>query len=314
MKIIAEIGANFTSYADCLLSVQKAKLSGADIVKFQYFHATELYGPWTAKTNFSIYSHWIPHLKKECDAMEIGFMCSAFSPTGYELVDNFVNIHKIASSEMVDIFILDAVNKTKKPVILSTAGADIETEIAPALERLKDCYVTLMYCVGDYPAKVTDFRHLEALRKHFGLNCSYGFSDHSLDVLNIPKLASSMDIQYLEKHVDFIGCEGPDSPHSLNAEEFTLMVNHIKHDTTSRETWEACNKQMRSQYRRHLIATTNIPIDSKLEVGGNVGCYRPQGSTVNAVPPLQAYKLFNKRARVSIPQGMTITFDHFDEG
>lgn len=289
-------------------------MAGADIVKFQYFHATELYGPWTAKTNFSIYGHWISHLKKECDAIGIEFMCSAFSPTGYEFVNNYVDTHKIASSEMVDLFILDRVNEFRKPVLLSTAGADLETEVGPALIRLKDCAVTLMFCVGDYPARITDFRHLTRMQEHFGFNYTYGFSDHSTDVLNIPKRASQFGLAYLEKHVDFIGCDGPDSPHSLNEQEFTIMVNNIKHDTTSRETWEACNNQMRTQYRRHLVATVNIPIDTKLELGVNVGCYRPQGSTTNGVPPLQAHKIFGKRAKVSIPQGTTITFDHFDGG
>lgn len=314
IKIIAEIGANFEKFADCLLSIQKAKLAGADIVKFQYFHATELYGPWTAKTNFSVYGHWLSHLKKECDAVGIEFMCSAFSPVGYELVNNYVETHKIASSEMVDPFILDMVNNLGKPVLLSTAGADFETEVQPALSRLKHVPVTIMYCVGDYPAKVTDFRHLIAMQEHFGSAYNYGFSDHSTDVLIIPKRASEMGITYLEKHVDFIGCEGPDSPHSLNEEEFKLMVNSIKQDTTSRETWDVSNQNMRKTYRRRLVAQCRIPIDTELVVGGNVGCFRPLGATENAVPPLQAYKLKDKRAKRSIHQGETITFDHFDEG
>lgn len=255
MKVIAEVGSNWKTREDCASSISLAKVAGADAVKFQWFTNECLYGVIGDRKNKPI----INALKDICDTNGIEFMCTAFSPYGYDVINPCVQTHKIASSEITDINILRKVNSFKKPVILSTGGAQT-LQIAAALQELKDCPVTILYCVVDYPARVIDFRMLEFYQEIFGKDYSYGYSDHSIDVLNIPKLAEKSGATVLEKHVNFTThTDTPDAPHSLNFNEFKLMCDHLKGATNFSETFRP------NPYQRKLITLAD----------GSQGYFRP---------------------------------------
>lgn len=236
MKVIAEIGSNWKTHEDCRKSIQMAKLCGADIVKFQSFTAKDLHGVESSRE----LSPALTCLKDIADEFDIEFMCTAFSCEGYSFINPLVRRHKVASAEITAIDLLETVNSFKKPVLLSTGGATL-AEIETAVAKLKDCPVTILYCVTDYPARIVDFRHLEILKEHFGGGYSYGYSDHSSDVLNIPILARKHGSVILEKHVNFTDhTDTPDAPHSLNTEEFAMMVKHLKGELSPVETLRPC--------------------------------------------------------------------------
>lgn len=259
MRIIAEIGSNWKTKDDCIKSIGAAKVAGADAVKFQTFTGRELYGPLYCGE-----AHLLPDievLSVEAALVGIEFMCTAFSPEGYRFVDHYVETHKIASSELTDENILKTVNELRKPVLLSTGGANYH-EIDRARQLLKDCSVTLMFCVAEYPAKVIDFRHLADMQSHYGLMAHYGYSDHSIDVLNIPLIAKRHGCEVLEKHVNFCGyTDTPDAPHSLSGEEFSQMVRHLREDLSLKETKRS------NPHKRKSVTLAN----------GITGYYRPHG-------------------------------------
>ena len=256
MQIIAEIGSNWKTYDDCVRAIRIAKKCGADAVKFQYFTSADLYGV-SGKAVACIPN--TRALSIEANAHDIEFMCTAFHPMGYVEVDPWVKRHKIASSEITDESILRAVNDLKKPVIVSTGGASFE-EIDRALEILNKCPVTLLYCVVSYPARVVDFRHLYAMVGRYGSLCSYGYSDHSTDVLCIPSLSRSFGATVLEKHVNFFDyTDTPDAPHSLSKYEFALMVKHLRGESNLSETFTP------NPWKRKMITLPN----------GTCGYFRP---------------------------------------
>ena len=258
MKVIAEVGSNFKSTDDCLQSIRLAKEAGADIVKFQYFTGKDLYGPeYTGMRESKVD---IPLLAIEARKQRIELMCSAFSPAGYRAIDPYVVRHKVASSEITAVDILDTLNALRKPVILSTGGADHD-EIRSALMVLRNVPVTLMYCVVEYPATVIDFRHYDLIRGEFGSNCKMGYSDHSIDVMNIPKIAKQRGADVIEKHVNFCGyTDTPDAPHSLNFENFRLMIRNLKNKVRTEETFKP------NPWKRKIITLPN----------GTYGYYRPR--------------------------------------
>lgn len=227
MKIVAEVGSNWFNVIDCVDSIGSAKRSGADAVKFQIFTYKELYGVEGGPMGFELPRAWIPELKDVADAHNIEFMCTAFSPDGYEFIDKFVKTHKIASMEITHLDILKTVNSFKKPVYLSTGGAS-PFQVMEALAYLPDCEVTVLYCVPQYPARSTWLPQMALLQEL--TRKPIGFSDHSLEIIQMPLWAKAMGAEVIEKHVNFVQLAGdtPDSPHSLNEYEFTVMCRAIK--------------------------------------------------------------------------------------
>jgi sialic acid synthase SpsE len=249
MKVIAEIGSNFKTQDDCIRSVGCAKEAGADAVKFQYFTGADLYGPLYGGTRNLIID--VEGLAEECGWKGIEFMCTAFSPTGYRMVDPFVKRHKVASSEITALDILNTVNSLGKPVILSTGGATGD-EIARALLMLRNVPVTILYCEVAYPARVVDFRRFDELKARFGPVCEIGYSDHSIDVLNIPGTARDRGAKILEKHVNFTEhTDTPDAGHSISGKEFAMMTKYLKDQLPVCETFNP------NPWKRQMIALPN---------------------------------------------------------
>lgn len=233
MKIVAEIGSNWSGLSDIYSSIEKAKELGADAVKFQLFKPSDMYsdaGQCEPGVSPHLDMNWLSAISKACEANKVEFMCTAFSSLGYWVVNQHVETHKIASAEITDLNMLATVNEFSKPVYLSTGGARLD-QISAALAVLKDCPVTIFYCVTDYPARIVDFRHLDKLVETFKGAYEYGYSDHSIDVLNIPLLAKYHGAKVIEKHVNFTDLKHTDdAPHSLNAQEFGLMVKSLHGD------------------------------------------------------------------------------------
>ncbi len=288
--IVCEIGSNWQTLQHCLDSVTQAKLCGADAVKLQAYSWPALYGidqisvvgtipdgmavPRWKKMAGELPLDWLPALKAQADREGIEFMCTAFSPELIAVVDPYVSVHKVASSDLNYPQLLEAVGKCGKPVLLST-GAASEADIGRALDILDnlDCDTVLLYCVASYPARTVDLRIMQLLEERFDIDV--GFSDHTTDILGAPVVACAWGAMVLEKHVTFFPeLDTPDRPHSLTGEEFKLMVDHIRgtREPVIGPTIE--EKAMVLRHRRRLIATTNVVVGEILRYGENYGAYR----------------------------------------
>lgn len=315
MKVIAEIGSNWRSLNDCHESIIKAKEAGAWAVKFQLFTPNSLYGP-NEKFDLSqlgmtpyLHPHWIPHLAKHATDLDLEFMCTAFSPREYEIVNEHVNYHKIASAELTDISILKKVNSFKKPVFLSTGGSDIHDEIRNALLYLRDCDVTIMYCVADYPAKIIDFKKLKQMQYEFGDGYDYGYSDHSLDLLNIPRLAKEAEATVLEKHVRLSNIlDTPDASHSCTFDELKLMIDHL--NGSSFDSDKLANNDMRRLWKRRFVAITPIEDGERFRLGVNMGIYRAKVTAEDPVITFRHFDIEGKKSRVKVNKGDVICYHH----
>lgn len=291
MKIISEIGSNWKTLNDCINSIVLSKACSADAVKFQAYTPEALYGinprsvestyfdkKWVLQGQLNI--DWLPQLSAKAKSVGIDLMCSAFSPELAEAVDPFVTTHKIASAELTHVRLLEKINSFKKPVILST-GASGERDIDLALTALKDCDVTLLYCVSAYPARFVNFAKMDKLKRY---GRKVGFSDHTTDVLNIPRLAQDRGAVVLEKHVNLCGVtDTPDAPHSLSLDEFKYMVQSLRNGNAPLELNE--ENPMILRHNRRLIVTAEIKAGEKFDETKNFGIFRALRDMPEALSP-----------------------------
>lgn len=316
--IIAEVGSNWLTLEDCLHSIRQAKGVGANAVKFQLFDHEALYGfKWSEPNPCVIIDHvpqrfelkvkgtmpheWLPQLKTEADRCAIEFMCSAFSPELAEIVNPFVNIHKVASSEMYHRRLLEKLNTFGKPVVLSTAASTIP-DIRQALTYLKEVDVCVLYCVGAYPAKDVDLRCIRFLSQATGK--MVGFSDHTTDIRTIPRIAIKYDAQIIEKHFTAIEAETPDSRHSLNPREFALMVKAIRNKQDVAYIGPTPDeKPVILRHKRRLKCIKPIAAGEKFIEGVNFGAFRSLTDDAVALIPFVIDQVNGRLAKREIRVG-----------
>jgi len=232
MKIIAEIGSNWKVYSDLCMGIEKAKLAGADAVKFQHFTSKELYGTEHPEIDkYALKIQTIEKLKKYADDVGIEFMCSAFSKQGYRRINKLVKTHKIASSEANWIGLVKTVLRFGKPTIISTGGVNalgLRNIVKAGLWR----DITLLYCDPSYPSHKSEMAIRNGLLDLIFLGTDIGLSDHRSSATMPPEIL--IDCSVVEKHYnpfDLVGT--PDAGHSLNHEEFTEFVTNCREAETS---------------------------------------------------------------------------------
>jgi N-acetylneuraminate synthase len=289
IKIIAEVGSNWHTFEHAKDSIALAKQCGADAVKFQLYDFESLYGFFKVHdVSQCLPIDWLPKLKQKADACEIEFMCSAFSPELLDIVNPYVETHKLASAEMSHVRMLEKLRSFGKPVIMSTGG-HVMADVRKALDILGDTPVCVMYCVSEYPAR---FVNPEDMRRYncFGIN-KIGFSDHTTDVCIVVRKAIECGARIIEKHVNLVGVtDTPDAPHSLSLDEFKLYVKAARGDWAE-IPWKLGENDMRTGHNRRLIAIKDIHPGETFQEGVNFGIYRSIKHETKALSPWLADKV-----------------------
>ncbi len=321
--IICEVGSNWTNFTEAKDSISFAKQCGADAVKFQLFDWMSLYGiglnanseMWDEKlTGAMMPIDWLPKLKEKADACGIEFMCSAFSEQMYDVVDQYVEVHKIASSETNHPHLLSKVASFKKPILFSV-GASSKGDIHESLKYLPASLTTLMYCASAYPSRYSNLFMMEDLKASF--NLPVGLSDHTRDVIYHPLSAvKHFGAVVIEKHVNFTNHRNtPDAPHSLDHEEFAYMCQILKgtrpYDQFNPQPEE---REMFLRHNRRLIAIKDIPKDSVLlQYGVNYGAFRSLKDDAHGLNPMMWLRVEGKVTTKDLKAGDPIgPGDFFD--
>ncbi len=215
--------------------------AGADAVKFQtHIAAAESTArePWRvrfSKQDATRYDYWKrmeftePQWVGLCEHAEergLYFLSSPFSIEAVQLLSRVgVSGWKIASGEVNNGPLFDAMLETKLPMILSTGMSPFE-EIDVAVARVKEhaLPLALLQCTTAYPCppEKVGLNVLEAFRDRY--DCHVGLSDHSGTIY--PGLAAvTMGAKVLEVHVTFSRqMFGPDVPASLTPTELGQLV------------------------------------------------------------------------------------------
>lgn len=234
--VIGDVGSNWRRFSDqeknksCALDHIRAGAGcGLNAIKFQMFNSMELYNE-PGDDTYALPREWIPELAAECAKHGVEFMCTAFSADGVRFVDPYVKAHKIASAEMMHSGIINAIDATGKPYIVSTGGAT-DDEILKCLEFGNE-RAAYLECVAAYPADPQDY-DLGWLPEAQTFGISTGVSDHTLGT-EVALVALGLGATIFEKHFamdrhshdDFPRC--PDDGHSLTELSMTEYCRAIR--------------------------------------------------------------------------------------
>ncbi len=242
--IIAEIGNNHNgSVKKAKELIKKAKEINVDAVKFQIkdieksFSKELLDSPYEGQNSFGktyrehkeFLEFNFDELKEIYDyANEIGIICfsTPFDITSVEILEKLKNpIYKISSFHVTDIPLIEAICKTKKPIILSTGMSSLQ-EIENAVKIIKDKgnELILLQCTSCYPTddKDVNLRVINSYKKKFEV--LVGYSGHERGT-SITSAAIVLGACVLERHFTLDRTmKGPDHASSVETEGMKLIV------------------------------------------------------------------------------------------
>ena len=219
-----------------------------------------------------------------------------------------VPAYKIASFELIDIPLLKRIATTGKPVILSTGMASL-SEIYEAVSVLKanGCnQLALLKCSSAYPARPEDCNLKTIPHLSQAFNVPVGLSDHTLGSA-VSVTAVALGASIVEKHFcltrkDF----GPDSPFSMEPDEFKQMVRDIRiaQKALGSINYGITDKEKESRlFRKSLFAVKDIKSGEEL-TPINFKSIRPG----NGLHPRYYQDILGKKARVDIKQGTPLNW------
>jgi pseudaminic acid synthase len=327
--IIAEISANHNHDIDRAKKIIKAAANaGADAIKLQTYTpdtltfesnepAFQVGGTiWEGKNLYELYAEahlpWDWHQPLFEYAKDLGLI--AFStPFDFSAVDFLetldVPAYKIASSELVDLPLIQYVAKTGKPMIISTGmGTLSEIEEAVKTARNNGCKdIILLKCTAAYPALISE-ANLKTIANMAELfQAVVGLSDHTFGSV-APVVATSFGSRVIEKHLTLSRDDGgPDSAFSMNPNEFAQMVEdvHSAEDALGEIKYEPTKNELRSRdFRRSLFVVKDIKIGEKF-TSQNVRSIRP----ATGLHTKYYDKVLRSSANVDIFAGTALTWD-----
>jgi 3-deoxy-D-glycero-D-galacto-nononate 9-phosphate synthase len=137
---------------------------------------------------------------------------------------------KVASRDLTNLPLLEAMAETKIPMIISTGMAG-DKELADGVGAITKYHsnLTILHCLSEYPSH---YKHIN-LNTIFWLKENYsafkiGYSDHSIGI-DIPLAAVAMGAEVIEKHITIDRTmKGTDQRGSLGPDGLYRMVRDIR--------------------------------------------------------------------------------------
>jgi pseudaminic acid synthase len=317
---VAEISANHNgSLIQAKKLIKNAKKYGADAVKLQTYTPDTLTlnsnspdfkirgGLWNGKTLYDLYEkaqtpfEWHKELFDYAKKLKIICFSTPFDNTAVDLLESLnCPFYKVASFEINHIPLIKKIAKTNKPIIISTGMSNLE-EIDLAYQVAKKNgakEIILLYCVSNYPSKISDFNfnNIQILKGRY--KCKVGFSDHSTNN-KVAAAAISAGAEIIEKHIALENQKkGFDLAFSLKGKEIKSYVNVINetYSMMGKKYFYRNNSEKHNlQFRRSIYSVCDIKTGEKF-TEKNIRIVRPGFG----VAPIYFEKLINKKSPMNI--------------
>jgi pseudaminic acid synthase len=328
--IVAELSANHNQDFDQAVKlIHSAKEAGVDAIKVQTFTADTMTlksdkeyfkikegTPWSGRTLYDLYREasmpweWQPKLKIIANDLGLDFFSTSFDFSSLDFLEDLnVPVHKVASFELVDIPLIKAIAKTKKPLFISTGMATLE-EISEAVSAAREAGATeivLLKCTSSYPAcsNEMNLRVIPYLAKTFEV--PVGLSDHSLNPeVSVASIALGACI--IEKHLTLSrNIPGPDSGFSLEPAEFKKLIENLRLVESSLGSEVCCTQDCEKSsrpFRRSIFVVKDMKTGD-IFTPDNLRSIRP----AYGLSPKYLKDCYGKRAAKNIDRGTPLSLD-----
>jgi N-acetylneuraminate synthase len=325
--IIAEAGSvHDGSFGNACAMIDMAAAAGANIVKFQThiadaetipgaplpaFFKGEPRFEYFERTGFNL-SQW-RELKARCDERGVVFLSSPFSEVAVDLLEEVgAALYKVPSGEVTNVFLLERLAATGKPVILSS-GMSNWAELDRAVEILRATPgLTVLQCSSAYPCtpEQVGLNVMGEMQRRY--NTHVGLSDHTLDCA-AAFAAASLGATVIEKHVTFSKqMYGSDARHSMEPAQFKTFCDGLKaiwrmldHPVDKDDVGSF--KEMKHVFEKSLVAArpmrkghviTRADLAAKKAGGG--------------IPVVEFTQVVGRRLRQDVPQNFKLSADVLD--
>ncbi|MGH3673695.1 MAG: N-acetylneuraminate synthase family protein [Pseudonocardiaceae bacterium] len=317
VAVVGEVGqAHDGSLGTAHAFIDAIADAGADAVKFQTHIAaaeSRTDEPWRVRFSYADgtrYEYWkrmefTPHawagLRRHAHDRGLAFLSSPFSLEAVELLRRVgVAAWKVASGEVGNPPLLDAVARTGAPVLLSS-GMSGWAELDGAVARLRASGagpLAILQCTSAYPVvpERVGLNVLREIRERYG--CATGLSDHSGTIY--PALAAvALGGRVIEVHVTLSReMFGPDVPASVTTGELRQLVDGVRFISAAlaapvdKDEVALELAPMRALFGRSLVARRALPAGHVL-AASDLTAKKPAGG----IPPGQLESLTGRRLR-----------------
>lgn len=288
--------------------------AGADAVKFQTHIAAaestpaEPFRVVFSRQDATRYAYWRRmefspeqwrELADHARARGLDFLSSPFSSEAVDILERAgVAFWKVASGEVGNGPLLDAMAATGRPVLLSSGMSPMD-ELDRAVQRVRTAgvHVGVMQCTTAYPCppERIGLNLVEALRHRYG--CSVGLSDHSGTIY--PSLAAAtLGADVVEVHATLSReLFGPDVVASVTTAELQdlatglrfierMLAHPIDKDAVAPDM-----EPLRRLFARSVVLRTALPAGTILQIGHLAAKKPGTGIPADRLPELAGRRL-----------------------
>ncbi|REG84843.1 pseudaminic acid synthase [Marinomonas pollencensis] len=289
--IIAELSGNHDQNFELAKSmIRAAAEAGVDAIKLQTytpdtmtldvrhgeFMVSESDSLWHGTNLYDLYAkastpwEWHKPLFDYAESLGLVAFSSPFDLSAVAFLESLdVPLYKIASFEMTDIPLIQAVAKTGKPIIMSTGMASFEEieEAIAAIRAIGDNPLTLLKCTSTYPAKIDDSNLLTMADLAKRTGCTVGLSDHTQGI-GAAVAATALGATVIEKH--FVldrEAGGVDAAFSIEPSEMKVLVETCRSAKAAlgKVTYGGSEAEQKAKkYRRSIYITQDLPAGTVL--------------------------------------------------
>ncbi len=328
-RVIAEAGVNHNNSIDRAIELaQRAAEAGAWGVKYQLYKAGSIAVRESPKfwsddigtsTQYEAYSlsdgidyGAYGEIAAACAEAGIVFFATPFDHDALEALERLdVAIHKVASADITNRPLLEAVASTGKPVMLATGASTLE-EVRDAVEwmGLGPDKLVILACTLTYPTPDEDghFARIEGFRREMDPYL-IGSSDHTLGIAGAWMTAALGGV-CIEKHytLDPGLPDVPDHSISVTPDQLAEMVAAADRAATLRgDAWIGVRDSeipARTYARRSVVLQRDVAADEPL-TPEHLAIKRPG----TGIAPAELGAVVGRRLKEATPAGTVLTHD-----